>query len=70
MQERAFSNDKIKFVWNAAIEEVLGDPAIVVVREVTKTFEERLEDRASALVEHFTRKTPKGEFVVLIPSRK
>jgi 16S rRNA (cytidine1402-2'-O)-methyltransferase len=49
------------------IEDVLKDPVIVLIREVTKKFEERLEGRANVLIEHFTRKAPQGEFVVLIP---
>lgn len=50
------------------IEEVLGNPVIVVVREITKKFEERLENKASALFEHFTAHPPKGEFVLLVPA--
>jgi 16S rRNA (cytidine1402-2'-O)-methyltransferase len=49
------------------IEEVLADPVIVVTRELTKMFEERREDRASALLAHFTAHKPLGEFVLLIP---
>jgi 16S rRNA (cytidine1402-2'-O)-methyltransferase len=49
------------------IEETLGDPVIVVTRELTKKFEERLENKASALIAHFTSHKPLGEFVVLIP---
>jgi 16S rRNA (cytidine1402-2'-O)-methyltransferase len=52
------------------IEEVLNDPVIVIVREVTKKFEERLADRAGALREHFTRHAPQGEFVILIPAAR
>lgn len=48
------------------IEEVLGDPVIVITREITKKFEERLEDKASALLKHFTEHAPLGEFVVLL----
>ena len=48
------------------IEEVLGDPVIVITREITKKFEERLEDRASVLLVHFTQHAPLGEFVVLL----
>ncbi len=48
------------------IEEVLGDPVIVIAREVTKKFEERLEERASILLAHFTEHSPLGEFVVLL----
>ena len=48
------------------IEEVLNDPVIVITREITKKFEERLEDRASVLLAHFTQHEPKGEFVILL----
>jgi 16S rRNA (cytidine1402-2'-O)-methyltransferase len=52
------------------IQEVLNDPVIVVVREATKKFEERLEGRASVLMEHFMRQAPQGEFVILVPSTR
>ncbi|MCE4025967.1 MULTISPECIES: thioredoxin-disulfide reductase [unclassified Microbacterium] len=32
MQERAFANEKIEFIWNSAVEEVLGDDATTGVR--------------------------------------
>lgn len=48
------------------IEEVLGDPVIVVTREITKKFEERLEAKASALHARFTTRPPMGEFVLLL----
>jgi thioredoxin reductase (NADPH) len=32
MQDRAFANPKIAFVWNAAVQEVLGDGAVSAVR--------------------------------------
>jgi thioredoxin reductase (NADPH) len=32
MQERAFSNDKIKFVWNSAVDEVLGETTMTGLR--------------------------------------
>jgi thioredoxin reductase (NADPH) len=32
MQERAFENDKIEFVWNSVVEEVLGDGSVKAVR--------------------------------------
>ncbi|MBF0123623.1 MAG: rRNA (cytidine-2'-O-)-methyltransferase, partial [Candidatus Omnitrophica bacterium] len=50
------------------IEEVLGDPVIVIARELTKKFEERLEMKASALYGHFSVHKPLGEFVILIPA--
>ncbi|MDQ4214819.1 thioredoxin-disulfide reductase [Microbacterium sp. ASV81] len=32
MQDRAFANDKIEFIWNSAVEEILGDDATTGVR--------------------------------------
>ncbi|UWF77512.1 thioredoxin-disulfide reductase [Microbacterium neungamense] len=32
MQERAFANEKIEFIWNAEVQEVLGDTAVTGVR--------------------------------------
>ena len=32
MQDRAFGNDKISFVWNSVVEEVLGDGSVSAVR--------------------------------------
>ncbi len=32
MQERAFKNDKVAFVWNAVVEEILGDGVVSAVR--------------------------------------
>ena len=32
MQERAFANEKIEFIWNSEVEEVLGEDAITGVR--------------------------------------
>ncbi len=48
------------------IEEALGDPVVVIAREITKKFEERLEDKASVLHAHFTQHEPRGEFVILL----
>jgi len=48
------------------IEETLGDPLVVCVREITKKFEEIIEGRASFLVQDFEEKKPKGEFVLLV----
>lgn len=39
---------------------------IVVCRELTKMFEERIDGTAKELLDHFRVKKPKGEFVVLI----
>ena len=49
----------------AAVEETLGDPHIVVARELTKKFEEVWRGPASGARGHFTGKKTLGEFVVL-----
>ncbi len=48
------------------IEEVLGDPVVVVLRELTKKFEEMRKGNSSKLILQFTKIKPKGEFVVLL----
>jgi len=45
--------------------EVLGDIELVVVREMTKLFEEVVREKASEQIAHFEKKKPKGEFVIL-----
>lgn len=48
------------------IDEVLGNPTIHVVREITKKFEEVKEGSAKDLFEYFSKHSPKGEFVILL----
>ena len=48
------------------LEEVLDNPEIVCVREITKKFEEIKSGRAGELIEHFTKHKPRGEFVLLL----
>jgi len=48
------------------IKEVLGRRQIVCVREATKKFEEVIRGGADEVSEHFARKPPKGEFVVIV----
>ena len=48
------------------IGDVLGNPRVVCVRELTKKFEEVLPGSAQDLVRHFTQTAPKGEFVLLL----
>jgi 16S rRNA (cytidine1402-2'-O)-methyltransferase len=38
----------------------------VVVRELTKKFEEILRGEVSELITHFKKHTPKGEFVIIV----
>ena len=45
--------------------EVLGDIEVVVVREMTKKFEEVVRERVSAQSAYFEKKGVKGEFVIL-----
>lgn len=47
------------------IREVLGDIDIVIVRELTKIYEEVRRERISKSIEHFKTSNPKGEFVIL-----
>ena len=47
------------------IQEVLGDIEVVVVREMTKKFEEVVRKRVSEQIAYFEKKKPKGEFVIL-----
>ncbi len=51
----------------AAIEEVLGDRQIAVVREITKLYEEAKRGRPAELLEYYAEKgQPKGEIVLVI----
>jgi 16S rRNA (cytidine1402-2'-O)-methyltransferase len=52
------------------IKEEMNDPYVVCAREITKKFEEVKSGKASELVEYFLKKTPKGEFVILINLEK
>ena len=54
----------------ADITEVLGNINLVCVRELTKKFEEIKRGRAKQVLEYFSSKKPKGEFVILINMRK
>jgi len=44
---------------------VLGDINIVICRELTKVYEEIRREKISKSLEHFSKITPKGEFVIL-----
>ena len=48
------------------LKEYLGDREIAVCRELTKIFEETLRMKISEAIEHFTKKNPKGEFVLVV----
>lgn len=45
---------------------ILGDRKVSVSREISKKFEETVRGTASELFTHFSKKTPKGEFVVIV----
>lgn len=47
-----------------------GDRRISISREITKKFEETLRGTAAELLEHFSKKEPIGEFVVVIRNFK
>ena len=53
----------LKFL--AEIQTVFGDVKIVLMRELTKKFEERLAGTPNELLAHYKERTPKGEFVLL-----
>jgi 16S rRNA (cytidine1402-2'-O)-methyltransferase len=48
------------------LKEYFVERRISVSREISKVFEEHLRGSANDLVEHFKKKNPKGEFVVVI----
>lgn len=48
------------------IREMMGDCHCVLMRELTKQFEERIEGRVSELMEIYTKKKVKGELVLVI----
>ena len=48
------------------IEKHLGVRQLIIFRELTKKFEEVLTGDSSQLLEHFVKKPPKGEFVIMI----
>jgi len=50
------------------VQKVFPGKDVVVARELTKKFEERLEAKASELLTHFSTHKPLGEFVILIPT--
>lgn len=51
------------------LDDVLGDIAVVVGREMTKIYEEFLRGTPKMLLQHFAVKKPRGEMVVLINGR-
>ncbi len=52
------------------IQEILDDPFVVCARELTKKFEEVKKGLTGELVAHFTKTKPRGEFVLLLNSKK
>ncbi|MBU1146721.1 MAG: 16S rRNA (cytidine(1402)-2'-O)-methyltransferase [Candidatus Omnitrophica bacterium] len=49
--------------------DILGDREIAVAREITKVFEETLRLKTSRAIQHFTKNSPRGEFVILIKGK-
>jgi len=47
------------------LQKIFGDIEVVLARELTKMFEEYQRKKISALLEQFSLKEPKGEFIVL-----
>lgn len=50
----------------ADVLDILGDRKIVIVRELTKMFEEIVRSNVSGAIEHFIKHPPRGEFIFLI----
>ncbi len=48
------------------LKEVFGDIDIVICRELTKIYEEIRREKISISIAHFTKTTPKGEFIILL----
>jgi 16S rRNA (cytidine1402-2'-O)-methyltransferase len=46
--------------------EYFPERKLVIAREITKIYEEFLEGSAAELYEHFNKKTPRGEFVIIM----
>ena len=52
------------------IDEVFGDAQVACARELTKMFEEVRRGTAADLVKHFEQRAPKGEFVIVISTKR
>jgi len=52
------------------IQEFIGDRNVVVVRELTKMFEEVVRGTTLEVVRHFEAKPPKGEIVLVVEGKK
>lgn len=48
------------------LQEIFGDIYIVICRELTKIHEEIRREKISKSIEHFSKKEPKGEFIILL----
>lgn len=48
------------------MQEILGERPIVVLREMTKKFEEIIRGDSHSLLQHFQQQKPRGEFVLVI----
>lgn len=51
------------------MQEILGDREIVVLRELTKKFEQVCRGDAASLLGHFQKHKPRGEFVLVIKGK-
>lgn len=49
--------------------EIMGDVQISIMRELTKKYEEIIRDKVSALIQHFGKTKPRGEFLVVLNPR-
>lgn len=52
------------------IQEILGDRELVILRELTKRFEQIIRGNAASVLGYFQEHLPKGEFVIVIKGKQ
>lgn len=52
------------------LEEVLGDRALTICRELTKKYEEAFQTTIGGAIEYYSGKEPKGEYVLVIAGKQ
>lgn len=52
------------------IKEFIGDRNVAVVREISKVYQEVVRGSIDTVIEHFQKKQPKGEFVLLVAGKE
>ncbi len=52
------------------VKEVLGDPEVVIAREMTKKFEEMIRGTAGEVLDRFKGRTVKGEVILMVDTQR